>query len=277
MLVTALLMLASRDVAVVDVGGGPRADEIRAVIMELDPTTLVIPASDARALYDTYGRACGESDAPCWQKAARAASVQAVVLVPAEDRLLFVDVARQGSVVSLDTTHGTRDVVERGLFFGRFGSVVIQNGNGGRVFIDGAPLAPDGLIKPGPHVVHIEAPGFASKDVHISVAGGAAVDVDGTLTPLSPGEPENPAKPPSRSATWIWPAAAGGAALAGLGVGVACEVIAGQILADAEAGKGGSKSSLDAVHGVELAAFVVAGLATGATAAGASVWLSEAP
>lgn len=268
-LLSVVLLLAARDVAVIDVGGGARIVEVRAAITRLDPSASIIAQTDAQDLYETLGRACTNDDATCWQKVALAGAVQAIVLVPAGDSLVFVDA---GVVV---TARGAlSEVVERGLFPQRFGIVRVAGAPVGAVVtVDGGPLPDDGVLRAGNHAVHIEAPGHAPRDHRVVLGGAATLSLDGRLT--AEAAPPSPAAPPS--ALWTWSATAAAVAAVAGGTAFVCEAVAGSAIADADAGRKIDVASLRIVETVEVTAFIIAGVAAATALTGAAFALSEEP
>jgi hypothetical protein len=154
-------------------------------------------------------------------------------------------------------------VLERGFFRERFGRMVIQGAPAGAVVVvDGQLLPADGVLRAGPHHLHIEAPGHAARDLQVSIAGDLAVD--GSLTAV-------PVDPPATDLLWAWPAASGVVTLAALAVGTGLDVHLANEQLRANNGDSFDVDGYRILEGLELGSFVVAGLAAASAVVGAVV------
>ncbi|MDP2343037.1 MAG: hypothetical protein Q8O67_18925 [Deltaproteobacteria bacterium] len=260
------LVAAAGDVAVVElgaseVGSADRVTAVRAAVMTVDPTAKLIADADARALVEEYGRGCVVADGVCWARAAAASGVAVLVLVPATGPLVFVDVA-DSTPRALEAAEPEL-AVERGLFRERFGHLVVEGAPAAAVvLVDGQPLPADGIVRAGAHRVHIEAPGYAARELEISVAGDADVVVNGSL--LAPG-------PAGGDLLWAWPAASTGVAVVALLIAGGLEVHLANEQLRASKGDNIDVVGFNSLGGVELGAFVVAGVAAASAIVGAVV------
>jgi hypothetical protein len=161
-----------------------------------------------------------------------------------------------------------------------------------RVELDGQPVLADGIaveIDPGDHAVHVERPGSAPEDRHISLRAGEHSQVSITLLPSKANEPATQGslkldagastpyrrEEPSRTiplSGWVF----GGVALASLGATAALWVVGMNERSDLVAGCGVthscSPSDVDASH--EKLLIGDATLGAGLLALGAATWLT---